>query len=135
MTNRKSSLKMNKFLEIKLDKNCKIPPIEKLLKSVTSSPNTGFYKIANSLHFSNCLNPIYTLVSLRDIIEISPINIKREIKEDDLKPSNSYRWLFLIHSLASKTITNDKELEESKIIFILQSYYNFIMNYTLRYTA
>lgn len=119
---------MEKFLALKLDSNCKIPPIDKLLKSVASSPNVGFYKIANSLHFSNYLNPIYTLISLRDIIDISPISSKQEVKEDDLKPSNSYRWLFLIHSLASKTITDDKELEEAKVTFILQAYYNFIMN-------
>ena len=128
LTNRKSFISMDKFLGIKLNKNCKIPPIEKLLKSVASSPNEGFYKIANSLHFSNYLNPIYTLVSLRDMIDISPINIKQEVNEEDLKPSNSYRWLFLIHALASRTITYDKELEEAKITFILQAYYNFIMN-------
>ncbi|OHT01588.1 hypothetical protein TRFO_07483 [Tritrichomonas foetus] len=119
---------MEKFLDLQLDKNSKIPTIEVLLKSVGDSPNAAFYRIANSLHYNNNLNPIYTLVSLRDIIRISPINTKSEVEDEILKPTNSYRWLFLIHSLASKAITNDQELEKAKATYVLQAYYNFINN-------
>lgn len=119
---------MNRFLELQLGQSNKVPPIEQLLKSIKKDENTSFYTIANSLRFNNHLNPIYTLVSLRDIAKLSPINYSKEFTEDELKPSNSFRWLYLIHSLASRTITDDQELESAKVNYVFQFYTNFLLH-------
>ena len=118
---------MEKFLSLKLDENVKVPKIAQLLKSVGPSPNDSFYQISNLLHFKNNLNSNYTLVSLKEIIDISPINISSDIDENLVNPINSYRWLFLIHAIASKTISNDEELEKGKIEYVLKSYADFII--------
>ena len=117
---------MDRFLSLEYDPASKVPPIDKLLASVGEmSQNAAFFQIANQLHFSERLNSVYSLVSLRKLVEMSPI-LKENASGDELKPVNSYKWLFLIHSLAARSLTTDAELDEAKIEYVLKAYFDFL---------
>ncbi|OHT16911.1 hypothetical protein TRFO_12780 [Tritrichomonas foetus] len=117
---------MEKFEKLSFVSSCDVPPIEKLLQSIQEDANSSFYRLGTSLHFAQSLNPLYTLVSLRDIVNLSPLSPTIPYKESEWIPTNSYKWLFLIVSIASRQISNDSELEGGKIKFIYKTFGNFI---------
>lgn len=119
---------MERFSSLDRDPECSIPPIQDLLSYLHEDQNSGFYKAGNALHFNNKLNTKFALVSLRELIQLSPLNLDNEQNETALNPANSYKWLYLIHSLASRVISSDKELEKVKNMYMFNCYYRFVLN-------
>lgn len=120
-------IKMEKFEKLSYTSDCDVPPIISLLQSIKENPNSSFFKLGTSIHYATSLNPIYTLVSLRNIIEASPLSLSTAYNDVDWIPTSSYKWLFLIVSIASrKIIENDQELEDGKIRYVFRAFSNFI---------
>lgn len=118
---------MEKFEKLAYTSSCDVPSIIALLQSIKENPNSSFFKLGTSIHFATSLNPIYTLVSLRNIIEASPVSLSTAYSDVDWIPTSSYKWLFLIVAIASrKIIENDPELEEGKIKYVFRAFSNFI---------
>lgn len=118
---------MDKFLALANDPNSKIPPISKIIENIGENTNEVFYRVANSLHFRSHVNPLYSLIALRDIVDLSPINIINRQEESDFNPISSYKWLFLINTLAGKTISDDTELETAKLEYVYSAYNTFLL--------
>lgn len=117
---------MDRFLALQTKPDSKAPPIEKFLEAMSKEKiNQAFVEIADKLHDAKSLNPTYSLVSLRRIVELSPL-LRDDLAEDALNPVNSYRWLYLIHALASRVLTPDEELEKAKVEFVMNSYVKFV---------
>lgn len=118
---------MEKFEKLTYDSACDVPSIITLLQSIKENPNSSFFKLGTSIHFATSINPIYTLVSLRNIIEASPLSLSSAYSDVDWIPTSSYKWLFLIVAIASrKVIENDPELEEGKIKYVFRAFSNFM---------
>ena len=116
---------MERFKKLEYDKASKVPPIGQLLTSIgESQQNSAFFQIANQLHNRDHLNPTYSLVSLRKIVELSPV-VQENSNCEAYNPVNSFKWFYLIHGLASRSLTDDKELDNAKILYVLESYINF----------
>ena len=123
---------MERFLALEYDSASKVPPIGQLLGSIgENEQNKSFFQIANQLHFSDRLNATYSLVSLRKIVEIFPA-LSTEPCDDALNPTSSFRWLYLIHSLASRSLTDDQELDEAKVLYVLNAYVEFVKRTDLK---
>ncbi|KAK8857983.1 hypothetical protein M9Y10_013083 [Tritrichomonas musculus] len=118
---------MEKFEKLTYTSSCDVPPIITLLQSIKENPNSAFFKLGTSIHFAPSINPIYTLVSLRNIIETSPLSLSTPYSDVEWIPTSSYKWLFLIVSIASrKIIDNDPELEEGKLKYVFRAFSNFL---------
>lgn len=122
---------MKKILDLKPDPKSCVPPISTLLKGSEDDANSNFFRIANFLHSTPYVNSNYALVSLRDIIALSPLNLDVEHNDTDLSPVNAYKWLYLINGLASRTISPDPELENAKLQYVYSIYIKYIKNATL----
>lgn len=118
--------KMQKFLLIETNPNSKVPRIQSLLDRISGDKNEGFYKLANSLFNSSNLNPTYSLVALKDIVNLSPLNTDNEYNEEQVNPQSSFKWLFLIYSLTVKKLSQDQEIEQGKIEFVFSKFLNYI---------
>jgi hypothetical protein len=103
---------MNEFLAVTIDPGNKAPPISDFIARFTDPPNSSFFQLGDRLARARYVNPSYSIVALRSIISLSPIHPEiSEFTDDLLNPVNSFRWFFLIHSLASRTISQDATLE------------------------
>jgi hypothetical protein len=47
--------------------------------------------------------------------------------DDILTPVNSYRWLWVIHRLATRTLSPDHEPEQAKLTFVCRAYRDAIV--------
>ena len=99
------SILMKKFLNLQ-QQNQKVLPITALLSH--AKDNESFYRISNRLYNSENLNSVYSLIAIREIVRISPLS---NGKDEMDQPTKTFRWTYLIYSLASKKLTNDEELE------------------------
>ena len=123
---------MDRFLALQTKPGGKVPPIEKLLDAIEPGKrNQSYVTIANQLRQSKALNATYSLVSLRRIVELSPLSIENA-EENALNPVNSYRWLYLISALAGKELTTDAELERAKVEFVMKSYVEFLRRFDVK---
>lgn len=132
---------MERFLNLQLDPASSVPPIGKLISTIRDDANLSFFKAGNFLHSGQKLNTIYTFVAIKDLISLSPlsrteINKNEANKDQDNKdeytksllPSNSFKWLYLLYSIASRKLSDDKELESAKNEYIFLQLHNFIVN-------
>lgn len=121
---------MERFLQLQFDQSSPIPPISQLVACIVNDPNDAFFKAANFLHSGQSLNAIYTLVSIRELISLSPLEYKDNDEQyiQSLLPSNSYKWLYLLYSLSSRKLCDDKELEMAKNEYVFQKIHDFLVN-------
>lgn len=125
---------MERFIALKKERKSKVPPISEFISNLDGDPNAIFFKVANSLHETKNLNPIYAYTAYQDIIDMSPISPKNSNDKSDfsyfadLNPKDSYRWLYLIFSLASRQNSEDNELETAKIDYLYNAFYDFVIN-------
>ena len=127
---------MERFLNLQLDPNSSVPPIGKLITTIGDDANLSFFKAGNFLHSGQSLNPTYTYVAIRDLISLSPISYNGEKKDEtnteeftkSLLPSTSFKWLYLLYSISSRKLSDDKELESAKNEYIFLQLHDFIVN-------
>ena len=115
-------------MELSYDRNSPVPPLSEIIRSLGDNQNMYFYKAANFLHFNSNLNPLYTLVSIRELILMSPINYKKCKESKNYSPLSSYKWLYLLYAISSNRIQESDELEAAKNEFVLKSLLDFIVN-------
>ena len=121
--------RMQRFLDLTLDPKSNVPPIGVIIDKIDEDKNNVFYVMGNWLHSTDELNPIYTLVAIKDIIKLSPLSEDKMKSPDDLNPLNSYKWLYLLHSISSRKVdSDDQELEDAKNQYVLNSYIKFLKN-------
>lgn len=117
---------MEEYLSLRLDPNSPVPPITKIISSITEDQNKQFYSAAKLLNRTHHLNMLYSLVSVRELLELSPINIENKITEENINPVNSYRWLFLIYMISTNKSCKNFFLHQGKIEYIFKMLHSFI---------
>lgn len=127
---------MERFLSLTKSRDQKVPEILTFLSKIDEDPNSVFFEVANFLNKSNSLNPTYTLTSYQDIInsirELIDKMYKPTANDDSSSnsipgPEDTYRWLYLIVSIATRKVSDDSELETAKIDFFLNAFYDFVI--------
>lgn len=112
---------MDKFLALKRSEDCPVPPISRVIEGLTGNLNVEFFKAGNILHSRPALDPIYTYVAIRDLVEMFPLgNGMKTAGEDDLKATMSFKWLYLLYGICSRKIGQDEELEKGKNLFLFE---------------
>lgn len=120
---------MEDFLKLKELCKFEISPIKDLIVAMKDDLNSQFYRLGTSIHFSQAINSNYALVSLIDLIDISPISSLKPSDENDWSPVSSYKWFFLIISIASRQLAkNNPNLERGKLLYVISKFDNFITN-------
>ena len=119
---------MDRFLSL-TNQNSSVPCISKIIDTIEDDKNVVFYVMGNWLHSTSELNQIYSLVAIKDIVGLSPLSPDKMKNPDELNPINSFKWLFLLNSVASrKIVDDDNELEQAKNQFFFNSLFNFLKN-------
>ncbi|EAY22084.1 hypothetical protein TVAG_457190 [Trichomonas vaginalis G3] len=123
---------MERFLALTHDPSSGTPPIEVIINEINENKNVVFYTMGNWLNSAKGINPTYTYVSIRDIVDLSPLNLERSKDPEQLNPLQSFKWLYLIYSLVSRKVSDDEELEEAKMKYIFTSIFDFIKSVDLK---
>jgi len=106
------------FLALKRDTESKVPSVMKILESIKTNCNESYYRAGSSILFHHGVNANYSLISLREIIENTILCPSKDFKSEEFNPVQSYKWMFLVYILSTKTLPIEKELNNSKVSYI-----------------
>jgi E3 ubiquitin-protein ligase UBR4 len=116
---------MDRFLQISLDPASPIPSMRSIISNIKEDPNFAFFKAANLLRCGRPLRAVNGLLAIRDLVDLSPLN-PEHASTDELKPSSSFRYLYLLFAIASQKISSDEELEVARNQFVFEKIQAFL---------
>ena len=117
---------MERFCALTIDPTSSVPPIAKIISSLDEDLTRSFFRSANLLFSSKQLNETYTLVAIRELIELSPLKAKTSAA--DLNASASFKWLYLLFSISARKVSSDEELERARADYMFEAIHNYIIN-------
>jgi E3 ubiquitin-protein ligase UBR4 len=123
---------MDRFLSLGRDPSSPVPPIGEIISEITEDLDFAFFKTANRLRSVQKINYRFWLTAVREIIARSPLNNDKPPTDDELKASASYKWLFLLSTIATREIPEDPELETARNEYIFQKIHEFLMKIDLQ---
>lgn len=122
---------MDRFLSLTLDESCKTPRIASIIAQIKESHNEAFFTMGNWLNSAKGINQKYTLVAIKDVIDLSPLGNNNPITPEKLNPVVSFKWLYLIYAISCRKVSDDQELEDAKNNYIFTKIFEFLKNVDL----
>jgi hypothetical protein len=68
---------------------------------------------------------------MRDWIDLSPLNSSSVHSQNDFNPANSFKWLYLLYSLAARRVSPDPAAESDKTNHLFRTIKDFLLGFDL----